>query len=355
MNLTELGWGEFFERAFRERAVAGGAPARVVMQHRGGYVIVGQDGDLAAEVSGRFRHQARVPGDYPAVGDWVVMEPQAGEGRAIIHDVLPRRTKFSRTAAGDVTEEQVLATNIDEVFIVASLSERLNLRSIERYLTLAWASGASPVLVLTKSDVAAEATADVAAAKTAAAGAPVLVISSVTGVGLAAIKRRLSRGRTVALLGPSGAGKSTLINQLYGEEILDVQEVREGDGKGRHTTTQRELICLPSGALVIDTPGLRELQLWEGGAGIVQAFADIAALAAQCRFVDCRHLQEPGCAALRAVENGQLEARRLESYRKLQREQAYFDRKYEPRTPEQGLRQVKGQTRSLRAGHKTRR
>jgi len=352
LNLHELGWSDFFEQAFSPFANEGLSAARVVVQHRGAYNVCSEHGELAAEVSGRFRHDAAMPSDFPVVGDWVAMEVHPDEGKAVIHAVLPRRTKFSRTAAGDVTEEQVVAANIDEVFIVAALGDELNLRRIERYLALAWESGAQPGIVLTKADLCGDIDGAVGKAQAISGGVPVLAISNVSGEGVAALRSLLRAGRTAVLLGPSGVGKSTLTNHLCGEELQDIQPVRDGDHKGRHTTTRRELILLPSGGCIIDTPGLRELQMWDGEAGLGEAFADIAELAAACRFSDCRHESEPGCAVLEAVESGLLDAARLESHRKLQRELAYFERRHDARAQSEQRRQWKAIHRSLRANKK---
>lgn len=352
MNLSELGWNDSFEQAFAPFAKDGLSAARVAVQHRGAYQVCSEHGELAAEISGRFRHDTALPSDFPVVGDWVAIEVQLNEGKGVIHAVLPRRTKFSRTAAGDATEEQVLAANIDDVFIVEVLGDELNLRRIERYLTLAWESGAHPAIVLTKADLCSNAVSAVERARSVAGDVPVLAISSVSGEGMAALRSLLRAGRTAVLLGPSGVGKSTLTNHLCGEEAQDIQPVRDSDHKGRHTTTRRELIPLPSGGCIIDTPGLRELQLWDGETGLGEAFADIAELAAACRFSDCRHENEPGCAVLEAVESGLLDAARLESHRKLQRELAYFERRHDARAQSEQRRQWKSIARSLRANKK---
>jgi ribosome biogenesis GTPase len=286
------------------------------------------------------------------VGDWVAIETRAGERKATIQAVLPRQTKFSRTAAGDVTEEQFLATNIDDVFIVAALTVDRNARRIERYLTLAWESGAQPSILLTKADLCPDVAAAVAEACGIAGGVPVFALSSLTGAGFESFRAGLAAGRTAVLLGPSGVGKSTLINYLAGAEHQEVQPVREEDQRGRHTTTRRELIRLPEGGLIIDTPGLRELQLWESHEGLGAAFADIEGLAAGCRFADCQHENEPACAVLAALASGQLDAARLESHRKLRREQAYFDRRHDAHAQATERRRWKSISKSLRAREK---
>ena len=351
IDLNDLGWDAFFSAQFPLHADKGLCPARVVVHNRLGYVIVAEAGELTAVVSGKFRHQAKSPADYPVVGDWVAAELIPGEEKALIHTALPRRTRFSRAMAGGTTDEHILAANVDDVFIVAALEGGLNLRRIERYLALAFESGAAPAVVLTKLDLcasAAEAKAAVASVEALAGDAPVLALSSVSGRGVKALRKRIRPGRTAVLLGPSGVGKSTLVNELCGEELLAAQPVREGDFKGRHTTTRRELLLLRGGGLIIDTPGMRELQLWEGEAGIADAFEDITALAAGCRFTNCLHGEEPGCAVRAALVAGTLPAARLENYRKLRGEAGTFRTRSAARAREEQHRRNKAATRSLR-------
>jgi ribosome biogenesis GTPase len=330
-ELAALGWGAPFEQAFAPFAAEGLAPARVAVVHSGLYRLYSEQGELLAEVSGRLRHQASSKRDLPAVGDWVAIRPRPGEARGTIHAVLPRRSLFSRKAAGAETEEQVLAANVDTVFLVTGLDGDYNPRRVERYLVTAWDSGADPVVLLSKSDLCEDASARVAEIEAGAPGVPVHAVSSRRGDGLAALRAYLSPGRTVALLGSSGAGKSTLINALLGEERLRTREVRLADSRGRHTTTWRELIPLPGGGLVIDTPGLRELSLWEVGEGLPATFEDVEALASGCGFKDCRHKAEPRCAVLAAVAGGELPAERLESWRKLQVERRFLELKQDQR------------------------
>jgi ribosome biogenesis GTPase len=355
MDLRDLGWSDFFAGHFRPFADAGLKPARVAVEHRSGFELYSDEGVLTAEVSGRFRHLAAHRRDFPVVGDWVAVQHLPTEAKGSIHAVLPRRSRFSRTAAGDASEEQILAANLDLVFVVSSLDANLNPRRIERYLTLAWDSGANPIVVLTKADLCADVAGAVRDVESVAAGVPVIPVSTFNGHGLDQFQRHLRPAETAALLGSSGVGKSTLINHLCGEEILDVQPVRESDSKGRHTTTRRELVVLPSGALVIDTPGMRELQLWEGADGLTEAFSDIAALATGCRFTDCRHETEPGCAVLAAIEGGQLDPGRLASHQKLRRELDHFERRRDPMAQAKERQRVKVIMRNFRANFKNKR
>lgn len=320
MKLTCLGWNTHFERSFEPFRAHGFEPARVVREERLQYVVVGERDDLPAEVTGKFRHEARSRIDYPAVGDWVAIQPVPTEGKAMIHAILPRASKFSRKMTGSKTEEQIIAANIDTVFLVCGLDGNFNLRRIERYLAPAWDSGATPVVVLNKSDVCENPDALVAEVRAIARGVPVHVISALEERGLHALKPYLKRGRTIALLGSSGVGKSTLINALLGEERQLTTEVREKDSHGRHTTTYRELILLSSGAMLVDNPGMREMQLWTEEEALDTSFKDIEALGAGCRFRDCRHLNEPDCAVRAALAVGTLLPRRYESYRKLKQE-----------------------------------
>jgi len=329
-DLTALGWDDALAEQFEPHSRAGLTPGRVAVQHRGAYDVLTAEGELRCDVAGRLYEEAASPADLPAVGDWVAVAARPDEQAGTVQAVLPRRTKFSRKTAWQASEEQVLAANVDVVLIVSSVNEDLNLRRLERYLTLAWESGARPVLVLTKSDLADDVPAAVAEVESVAFGAPVHAISSVTGEGLDDVRAYLRPGVTAALLGSSGVGKSTLVNTLAGEELLETREIRE-DGKGRHTTTRRELVQLPGGGLVIDTPGMRELQLWIAEEGLEEAFEDVTELFGQCRFSDCAHDSEPGCAVKEALANGTLAPERWESYLKLQRELAHLERRLDKR------------------------
>jgi ribosome biogenesis GTPase len=310
--LDALGWNAELASAFEQLQDDNLFPARIAAQHRGEFALLAEEGEVRARAAGRLFYAHEVGGQLPAVGDWVAVTPPA-----TIASILPRRSAFIRKNAGQDSTEQVLAANVDSAFLLAGLDDDFSLRRLERYITIAWESGAQPVIVLTKTDLSLEVDEAVLAVETVAIGVPVHAISNVTGDGLAALDSYLQPGRTVVLLGSSGVGKSTLLNRLAGEEVMLTREVA-ADGTGRHTTTHRELVQLPAGGMVIDTPGLRELQFWEGD--LTAAFEDLEALALECKFRNCAHISEPGCAIQTAVDDGTLELDRLRSWRKLQRE-----------------------------------
>lgn len=320
MTLAELGWNVFFDGHFRPYAAQGLLPGRVGLEHQHIYRVYLEDGEPLAHVAGRLRHRAAGRHEFPAVGDWVAVARSAVERRAVIHAVLPRRSRFSRKVAGSTTEEQVVAANVDTVFLVAGLDDNFNLRRMERYLVMAREGGASPVVVLNKADLCSENESRVREVESIASGAPVHLVSCVTGQGLDRLVAYAPPSQTVALLGSSGVGKSTIINRLLGREKQRTRDVRPTDSRGRHTTTHRELIVLPTGGLLIDTPGMRELQMWDAVGSLGETFDDIAELAPGCHFRDCRHDTEPRCAVRAAVEAGRLAPGRLESYLRLQRE-----------------------------------
>lgn len=322
LGLHELGWTDALERHFELYAREGLIPARVAVEHRTKYGLYTGHAEVDAALAGKLRHDAVARRDLPAVGDWVALVPPPVGGVGVIHAVLPRASVVTRKMAGRERDEQIVAANIDVVFIVTSLNAELNPRRLERYLTLAWESGARPVVVLSKADCCDNPAPLVREAETVALGVPVLLTSAKTGLGIEGLRELLGGHKTGALLGSSGVGKSTLINALIGWERQDTGEIREADDRGRHTTTRRELVTLPGGGLLIDTPGMRELQLSEAGHGLLSAFDDIEALAGSCGFGDCRHGAEPGCAVQAAVVEGRLAAERLASYHKLVRELA---------------------------------
>jgi ribosome biogenesis GTPase len=323
-SLEAYGWNPFFADSFAAYASERLVPGRVARDHQHIYRVYMEAGEVLARVAGRLRHHAAGAHEFPAVGDWVAIELPAQGRRGIIHAVLPRRTKFSRKVAGDVTQEQVIAANIDTVFLAQGLDGDYNLRRVERYLFVAWNSGARPVIILNKADVCENVAECVREVERVAAGTPIHVMSARLGDGIDQIRPYLKPGETAALLGSSGVGKSTLINRLIGEERLRTGAVRASDSRGRHVTTARELILLPGGGLIIDTPGLRELQLWDAGAASMGVFGDIDVLSLDCHFRDCRHEQEPGCAVRLAVEEGRLDLGRLENYVKLRSEAEYL-------------------------------
>jgi ribosome biogenesis GTPase / thiamine phosphate phosphatase len=330
-TLEALGWSPRLETAFEPYRAEGLVPARVSHEHTHIYRVLGDGGELLARIAGRLRHHAATRADYPAVGDWVAIDVPSSGGDARIRAMLPRSSRFSRRAAGDPTEEQVVAANIDVVFLVSGLDGDFNPRRIERYLLTAWDSGATPVIVLNKVDLVDDVDPYVAEVESIAQGVSIVAVSAKRPDTMSALRDRIGNGRTAALLGSSGVGKSSIANALIGEELLRTRDVRAADSRGRHVSTTRQLLLLPGGGILIDTPGMRELQLWDTAGSLAGAFADIEALAAGCRFRDCKHAGEPGCAVAEAVTQGELSAGRLESYRKLQLEQAHQSRQQDQR------------------------
>ncbi|MBZ2174264.1 ribosome small subunit-dependent GTPase A [Schnuerera sp. xch1] len=319
INMENLGLSQRFvtEATLYEGLYIG----RIVSQYKNLYKVVTENGGITAEVSGKFRFSVKTMSDYPTVGDFVMIDRNEDiDGNAIIHHVLTRKSALIRRAAGTSHDEQILASNIDTVFICMSLNNDLNVRRLERYLGVAWDSGANPVIVLTKSDLCNNLSGKLAEINTIACGVDVITTSSRNQNGYLPVKKYIDHGKTIAFVGSSGVGKSTLINRLIGENILETKEIRDDD-KGRHTTTRRELFVLPNGGIVIDTPGMRELGI--ESADLTKTFVDIEELSAKCKFNDCTHTHEPKCAVQEAINNGLLSKERFESYLKLKKEVKY--------------------------------
>ena len=354
-HLASLGWDAGWAAAYRAAAEGLGnrsentaVPGRVVAEHRRRYSVSTGGGEVSAVLAGRLRHDSAGHEDLPAVGDWVGISRESGDGTAIVRFAVPRRSAFVRRSAGTVTEAQVIAANVDVALIATALPGDLSSRRLERYLTLAWESGAMPVVVLTKSDLSDDVRDALDQAGLAAPGVDVIAVSAVSGDGLDVLTTRLEPGRTAVLLGSSGVGKSTLVNRLLGMEQQRTASVAS-TGRGRHTTTHRELVRLANGALLIDTPGMRELQLWSADDGLGSTFVDVEAYAASCRFRDCAHDQEPGCAVLDAVASGELGIERLEAWRQLSRELAFLARKQDERANAEYSARIRSLMRGVRA------
>lgn len=329
--LNDFGWNENWiskwEESLSNEKLTNCIPGRVLLEHKHMYRVITESGEWLATCSGAFQHAATERRDFPAVGDWVAIEKMPGEEKGIIHSVLPRTSLFSRKVAGTTTAEQIVAVNVDVALLVTSLNQDFNVRRLERYLLAAYDSGSSPVIVLTKKDVCEDPLPYIEEAASIAYGVPIYAVSSVTGEGIDELQKLLTGGKTAALLGSSGVGKSSLTNALSGIEVMAVHDIREDDAKGRHTTTHRELIKLPLGGLMIDTPGMREFQLWDNSDSLDVSFKDVDEIADRCRFRDCEHGNEPGCAVQEALADGTLAEDRYNSYLKLKKELAFIERK----------------------------
>jgi ribosome biogenesis GTPase len=345
ISLDDLGFRPFFATLVAELHRPDLVPARIAADGQSAWHLAGCRATVG-ELSGRLRHELNGSA-RPVVGDWVAVVD--GEQRAIIHHRLERSTALVRRAAYSTVQSQVIAANLDLICVVTSANRDLNPRRIERYLTAVWESGAAPVIVLNKVDLAADILPMVAAIEAVALAVPIVRVSALTGEGLDELRSHLGRGTTAGFVGSSGVGKSSLVNRLLGREAQEVKAIREDDARGRHTTTRRELIVLPTGGVLVDTPGLRELGLAEDGGGFDAAFADVTDLAADCRFADCRHETEPGCAVRAALTSGALDPGRWESYRKLQREIAAFEARQDPVLAAERRREWKVINKSLRA------
>lgn len=349
MQLTQWGWNACWTANFLK--VSGQSsdlvePARVSTQYNHIYEVQTESGAKTAEVAGHLKYAAATGRDLPAVGDWVAVRRTASEslnqgGRTTIVAVLPRRSVFSRATPGRQMAEQIVAANIDTVFLISALDHDFNPRRIERYLTMAWESGARPVVLLNKVDQCSDLPKRLTLLGDVCMAVPIYPISARTGDGVNELIKELKEGTTSAFVGSSGVGKSTLINRLMGSECLATQPVRLSDSRGRHTTTRRELICLPGGALVVDTPGMRELQLWNADNGLSETFEDIRVMAHHCRFKDCQHQAEPDCAVLGAVQKGIISEDRLAGWHKLMREIAHQDRRHDKQSELENKRRWK--------------
>jgi len=328
MLLEDIGWNDYFKALFELSKIENSFPARIACEQKNLYTIFCEAGELLGEVSGKFKHDAGSRADFPAVGDWVVVTPRPNDNRATIHSLLPRKTVFSRKAilgGGPAyglgrTEEQILTANIDSVFLVSGLDGDFNLRRIERYLSVAWDSGAVPIIVLNKSDLSENIEIQIEQVEGIALGVLIYPVSAKNNQGMESLIEHIGKGKTVTFLGSSGVGKSSIINCLLGNDQLVIGELRKSDGRGRHTTTYREMLLLPNGGIVIDTPGMREIQVWTDSDGMERTFSDIEELANRCRFRDCNHATEPGCAIMKALDDGTLDKKRYNNYLRLQKE-----------------------------------
>ena len=327
MNLEDLGWNSFFNEHYLKHQTSNLTPARVLFESKGIYRLISGEGERLAETAGSLIHHATGSHGLPVCGDWVLVDKFENSCRTRIRVLLPRRTLFYRKQAGTAIGKQAIAANIDTVCLVSGLDADFNPRRIERYLAVAWESGARPVIVLNKADICAELSAHLDTVRSLAPGIPVLIVSAMDGLGMESILGHAGKGQTIALLGSSGVGKSSIVNRLLGRSVQDVRETDPETGRGIHTTAARHLFLLPSGGLIMDTPGMRELQIWSLDTGLDLAFEDIKSFGERCRFRDCSHQTEPGCQVRAAVNQGRLDAGRLANYFKLCKETRYLELK----------------------------
>ncbi|HXT71877.1 MAG TPA: ribosome small subunit-dependent GTPase A [Vicinamibacterales bacterium] len=354
MDLSTLGWDQAADAAFGPHREQGLVPGRVSLEHNHIYRVMTGDGERLAEAAGRIKYLASGRNELPAVGDWVAVRLDARHEAGTIRAILPRRTCFSRKAAGRETEEQVIAANVDVVLIVFGLDSPSKPRAIERYIALARQSHVAPVVVLNKYDLAEDVAGDVAEITPVTGDVPVHAVSAATGIGLDALASYLRQGVTLAVLGPSGAGKSSLVNRLIGAEALATGEVRDWDARGRHTSVHRQMLVMPGGGVIIDTPGMRELQMWDAEDGVGETFEEIAARAGECRFRDCRHDAEPGCAVKAAVASGDIPEERYAGYMKLSRELEASEKLRDERALLDAKRQARIGSKAMKALQKNR-
>lgn len=324
MELKKIGFNAFFQKHFEECLFENFSIGRICAEYKENYKLFSELGELNAIIAGKFRNNCERREDFPAIGDWVLFNYIKNGNKAVIQEILPRKSKFSRKVAGKETQEQIIASNVDFTFIVCALNYDFNLRRIERYLSLVWQSGAIPVIILTKSDLCNNVEEAITEVKNVALGVDIHAISNFSPEGIEVLQKYFSDNKTIVLLGSSGVGKSSLINNLAKEEIMNVNVLRKNIEKGRHTTTHKQMIILPNGGLIIDTPGIRELQLWDAEDGINKAFSDIEELSKSCKFSNCTHTNEPDCAVQKAIFNGFLEENRLGNFLKIQKEHKYL-------------------------------
>jgi ribosome biogenesis GTPase len=340
-SLVDLGWDEEWEGSAAPWHGQGFVIGRVAAEDRGSYVVLTAGGERRAEVSGRYLYAATAPSDFPKVGDWAVLSTHDDSDADVIHAILRRRSWLSRKTPGEATEEQVLAANIDVIFVVQGLDHDFNLRRLERHLVMIHEGGARPAVVLNKADLQEDHEPFIGGVRSVSPGVEILTTSAVTGFGVDRLAKFIREGQTYAFIGSSGAGKSSLINRLLGRSHFRTEEVRGKDSRGRHTTARRELVRIPGGGLLIDTPGIREFRLWDGEGGVDETYAEIAALAAGCRYSDCTHSREAGCAVLRAVEEGHIPRPRYESYLKLRKELAYLEARQKEKKAQRGRKSTR--------------